>query len=116
MPDPVCISGNLFHASAAQHAVGPVLRNLSVASEPSKGVRFLDQQPALVVSVFRASCPHEGPAAVELLALELEFEMALLVGLPRVRFRRPGSAVPDHNRPCAVFLGRDNPLELTIFE
>src|SRR5215470_1407882 len=108
MPDPVCIGGNLLHASAAEHTVGAILRNLSIASETSKGVRFLDEQPALVIPVFRAPRAYQGPATVELLALEFELEMPLLVGLPRIRLRRPGSAIPDHDRPSAVFLGGDN--------
>src|SRR5215475_12027479 len=116
MPDSVCIGGNLLHASAAEHAVRAVLCNLSIPSEPRKGVRFLDEQPALVIPVFRAPCAYQRPAAVELLAFEFELEMPLLVGLPSIRLRRPGSAIPDHDRPGAVFLGRDDPLELTILE
>src|SRR5215471_2399737 len=116
MPDPVCIGGNLLHASAAEHAVRAVLCNLSIPSEASKGVRLLDEQPALVIPVFRAPCAYQGPAAVEFLALEFELEMPLLVGLPRIRLRRPSSAIPHHDRPSAVFLGRDNALELSILE
>src|ERR1700733_3837956 len=56
------------------------------------------------------------PTAVELLAMQLELEMALLqtfVGIPK---RRPRSIVPNDDRAAAVFAFGDRALEIGIFQ
>src|ERR1700733_6906394 len=56
------------------------------------------------------------PTAVELLAMQLELEMALLqtfVGIPK---RRPRSIVPHDDRAAAVFAFGDRALEIGVFQ
>ena len=56
--------------------------------------------------------PDQMPAALQLLAVELELEMAL--GEPSVRIadRRPVAPVPDEDRAAAIFALRDRALEI----
>ena len=69
-----------------------------------------------VAAVLAAAAAHQHPAAVELLAVELELEVALRVALRRIVLRHPGAAVPQHHRARAVLLRRDHAFEVAVFE
>ena len=56
------------------------------------------------------------PAALELLAVKLEFEMALGEALVRVADRRPCPPVPDDDGAAAIFALGDRALEVGVFE
>ena len=56
------------------------------------------------------------PTAGKLLALEREFEMALLEAILRVAFRLPRPAIPDNDRAAPIFAFRDRSLEVAIVE
>ena len=56
------------------------------------------------------------PAAVELLAVKLELEMALLQAPVRVADRRPCALVPHDDRAAAIFALGDRALEIGIFQ
>ena len=56
------------------------------------------------------------PEARELLARELEFEVALAVANVGVELRRPGPPVPDHDRAGAIFAFGDHALEAAILQ
>ena len=56
------------------------------------------------------------PTAVQLLAVELELEMALGKALVRIADRFPAAAIPDDHRAAAILALRDRALEVAIFE
>ena len=56
------------------------------------------------------------PAAVQLLAVELEFEMALREALVRIADRLPTAAIPDDHRAAAILALRDRAFEIAVFE
>ena len=76
----------------------------------------LDQQPRLLPLAGPLAHPHQMPVAVELLAVQLEIEMALLHGLVRIVVRRPGAAIPDHHGAAAILALRDGAFELVVFD
>ena len=62
----------------------------------------LDQQPVVALFARPPVHAHQMPAALQLLAVECEVEVALWQALVRIVFRLPGAAVPDHHRAAAV--------------
>ena len=64
-----------------------------------------------------AAHAHQGPAAVELLAVEPELEAPFLVGRARVvADGRPGAAVPEQHGAAAVLPLGDDPLEAAVVD
>src|SRR5258706_4698857 len=115
MPHAIGVGRNLLHASAAEHAIGPVLGNLRLAPELCEVVGLLDEEPA-VLAVGSAATAHQVPSATELVALEIELEVAFAVTLFRIDLRDPGAAVPYHDRARTVLFRRDHALEIAVFE
>src|SRR6202012_4555878 len=61
--------------------------------------------------------PPQPPAAMQLLALEHEFQLALLQRPSRVAvLRRPIAPVPQLHRAAAVLALGDGPLEVAVIE
>ena len=63
--------------------------------------------------------PDDRPAAVELLAVELELELTFgnrRRGVDRRRLRLPGAPVPDDDVASAVLLRRDDALEVEVLD
>ena len=75
-------------------------------------VPFLNEQPLLLALLDF----HEGPAALELVAIEIEEQLPLDEPGERILHRRPGAAVPDDDRSRAVVAFGDDPLEVAVFE
>jgi hypothetical protein len=70
---------------------------------------MFDQQPVGSFFAFPAAHPHEDKTSLQTLALQLEFEVALLQSLVRrlVSFRLPIAAIPEHDG-AATILGLGN--------
>ena len=102
-----------------EHAFGRFVDDARVAAALRERIVLLDQQPRLVAAlaaVLAAVGPHQRPAALELLAVELELEMSLRVAVVGVAFRNPGSAIPQHHRAAAVLLRRDDAFEGPVLD
>ena len=80
-------------------------------------VAMLDQQP-VVAPGFELIVlhPHQHPAAMQFLAVQAEFEIALGQHLVGVAFRRPGAAVPQHHRAAAILALGNGALEVAVIE
>src|ERR1700757_4504183 len=76
----------------------------------------LDQEPVVAFLARLALHPHEVPAPVELLPMELELEMALLQAPVRISNRLPCSIVPYDDRAAAIFALGDRALEISVFQ
>ncbi len=76
------------------------------------GVSLLDEEPVLL----RLLQLHQGPHATQLVAPQLEEELALGEPLQGVPNRDPLAAVPHDHRPGAVVSLRDEPLEVPVLE
>jgi hypothetical protein len=62
---------------------------------------------------------HESPAALELLAVEAELELALAIALDGIALALlwgPGAAVPEEDGAAAVLPLGDDPLEATVIQ
>src|SRR5262245_61491740 len=82
-------------------------------------VVLLDEEPVLLaVSRLLAVHAHQGPAALELLAVESELELAFLVVLDGIALALgdPGAAVPQEHGAAAVLSRGDDALEITVVE
>src|SRR6185295_4553908 len=75
-------------------------------------VALLDQQPFLLGLLEL----DERPAAAELVALQVEQQLALLESLMRVLERLPDAAVPDDDGARAVVAFRNHALEVAVLE
>ncbi len=115
--------------------VRPVLTlcGWSSASQPStaRRVALVDEQPLVALVVLEgagrgvvalapaAAGPDDREAAVELLAVEHELELAVRDrgrGVERRRLRLPGAPVPDDDVAGAVLLRRDDALEVEVLD
>src|SRR5262249_53893817 len=78
---------------------------------------LLDQEPVLASAILLTRLhAHEHEVAIEPVAVQPEFEIALGQPPVRVADRLPGAAVPDHHRAAAIFTFGDDALELAVFE
>ena len=69
----------------------------------------------MTLAVARAHA-HQMPAAVQLLAVEHEIQMAFGIAFVRVALRYPAPAIPDHDGATAIFALRDGALEGIVFD
>ena len=117
-PHPVAVGGDLVDGAAGGDAQRVVGDDSIAAPRRRRGVALLDQQPVLVVAAgMLAAHADQRPFAVQLFAVEQEFEVALGVSRMRVGIERgPAAAIPDHRRPGAVLPGGNDALEPAIFE
>ncbi len=118
LPDAIAVGGDLRDGAAGFDAERALVEDRAAASGQRCVVAFLDQEP-VVAALFSgpAAHPHQRPAPVQLLAVEPEFERAVLIGAGRVGVeRRPIAAIPQHDRAAAILSLRDDPLEPAIIE
>src|SRR5262249_47681918 len=118
LPDPWRVGGDLLDAFAARDAPRLVAHHGVPASRARGRVVLLDQQPVLtVLAGARAGHAHQRPAAAQLLAPQLDLELAVAPPLERIALERsPGAAVPEQHGAAAVLAGRDDPLEAAVLE
>ena len=80
---------------------------------------MLDQEP-LRFSIVLAAHPHERERALEPLAVERDLHVAAFVAPAEVvdvsRVGFVGAAVPEHDRPAAVFTGGNRSLERVVLD
>ena len=92
------------------------VENVVVAAFPSVFVAMLDQQP---VGAFAAAAvvthPHQHPAAMQLLAVEREFEIALLEAALGI-VAAPGAAIPQLHGAAAILAFWNRAFEVAIVE
>src|SRR5262249_21643866 len=74
------------------------------------------QEPVVSLLVGAAAHAYEVPAALELLPVENEIEIALAQALVRVAFRLPAPAIPDQHRAAAVFPLGNGAFELVVLD
>src|SRR5450631_3461142 len=119
MPDALAFLGDVVEAPAREHAVRRVVDDARLGAALRERVVLLDQEPGLVAAlaaVLAAVRLHQRPAALELLAIELELELALCVAGGGVAFRDPRSAIPQQHRSAAVLLRRNDALERSVLD
>src|SRR4029079_19682821 len=100
---------------------------LGVPALLRRGAALGDEQPLIALVVLEragrrvvtlataTTGPDDRPAAVELLAVPLELQLAVGYrrrGVDRGRLRLPGAPVPDDDVAGAVLLRRDDALEV----
>jgi len=113
VPEAVPLGRHLGEAAPADDALGARGHDVEVHRAAGVLVLVLQQQPRLRVVPLDLD---EGPAAVELLAVQLELQLALLQGLRGVEHGRPRPAVPEHDGARAVLALRDHVLERAVVE
>src|SRR5262249_54419524 len=104
---------------------------LGVPSRDRRGASLAEEEPLLALVVLEgagrgvialaatAARPHGREPALELLAVEAEFELAARDGGPRIdrgRLGLPGAPIPDDDVAGAVLAGRDHALEVEILD
>ena len=78
-------------------------------------VLLLDEEPVLLVLGGIVFHQHKGPAPLQALALEIEFERALLQPLFRVLTRLPFALVPEHDGAGPIAI-RYNAFKVAIIQ
>ena len=69
----------------------------------------------MTVLIARAHA-HEVPTAVQLFAVEREFEVAFGIALVRIALGKPPATIPDHHRAAAIFALRNGAFERVVFD
>jgi len=112
----VC-SSDLAHGLPAERTlIDPFDQRIAV-TRPREFIALLDQEP-IVSSFFLAPTAHadQRPAALEVLTMENEFELAFRIGLTGVAYGLPRSLVPDHHRACTILSGGNRAFERAVIE
>jgi hypothetical protein len=86
-----------------------------VLPRPRALVAALDQQP-LGLALGGALHAQQHPAALQLLAAELELETAAPQAVGSIAPRLPGAAIPHQHRAAAVLAFRDDAFEVAVLE
>ena len=110
------LAGDLIHHAPGLHRFRPLLEDVDCTGRARRIIIALDQQPVLALLARLAGYADKMPAAMELLAVELELEMAFRIALVRITNRFPAAAIPDDHRAAAILALRDRALELTVLE
>ena len=110
------LAGDFIHHAAGLHRFRPLLEDVGGTGRSGGLVVAFDQQPVLAFLARLAGHADQMPAAVQLLAVELELEMALGIALVRIADRLPAAAIPDDHRAAAILALRDRAFEVAIFE
>src|ERR1700731_1765038 len=118
MPDPVAVAGDGVERTAGLDAEWVVRDDGVAAVRYGLLVALLDQKPVLApFTGGLATHPHQGPVAVQFLAVQLEFEHAIGVGRGRVGILwDPTSTVPQQHRAAAVLPFGNDALEPAIVD
>ena len=106
----------LVNRPAGVDRLWPLFEDIGLVGGAGEFIIALDEKPVLALFARLAVHPHQMPATVELLAVKLELEMALLQAFVRIPERRPRSIVPHDDRAAAVFALGDRALEIGIFQ
>src|ERR1700733_8488670 len=106
----------LVNRSAGVDRLWPLLEDIGFVGGTGEFIVPLDEKPVLALFTRLAVHPHEMPAPVELLAVQLELKMALFQASVRVPDRGPLSAVPDDDRAATILALGDRALEIGIFQ
>ena len=93
-----------------QHAARAFEQDVVIGFVAGVFIAFLDQEPLFLVAVAAHVALHEREAAVQLFAVEPEFQLALRVRFgrffDRARLRLPRTAIPhDHAARAVIALG-----------
>ena len=91
-------------------AVGQFVDDAEFGCGSGEGVFFLDEQPGVLAGVL-AFDADERPAPLQLVAVELEFEIALGITFVGIADGHPGALVPDDDFARAVLFGGDDAFE-----
>ena len=79
-------------------------------------VAVLDQEPVGALAAIAVMAhPHQHPAAMQLVAMQVEFQVALLEAALGI-FRIPSAAVPQLHRAAAILVLRDRAFEIAVVE
>ena len=115
-PNRILLPGDFLHRAPRRDRVRRLLQDIPARHRLRILVIGLEQQPLLLLIARPAFGADQVPAPVELLAIEVEREVALGVTLRRIAFRAPEAAVPDHDRAAAVLAFGDDPLEISVID
>src|SRR5690606_37236149 len=94
----------------------PLLEDVWVVFGAGGFVVALDEQPVVALLARPPRHADEMPAAAELLAFQLEFQLALLQAFVRIAKGRPSPAIPDDHGTAAILPLRDRSFEIAIVE
>src|SRR5690606_11613652 len=98
------------------HRFRPLIENVGCARRPRSLVVAFDEQPVLTLLPRLTPHPHQMPSPGELLAVELEVQMAFGIALMRIPDGSPTPPVPKDDRTAAVLALGDRALEVAILE
>src|SRR5579862_2388672 len=93
-----------------------LVEDILAARAARRLVLALDQQPVVAALLRSRAQPHQMPAAVQFLAVEIEGQMPLGQPLVRIALGRPMTAIPDHHGTSAIFALRDGALEAVVLD
>src|SRR6185312_1193725 len=119
MPFVRLVARDFFQAAARRDAVRLLIDDAGRVAFLGVLVAVLDQQPSLLArlaAVFAAMRADQRPDSLELFAVELELEVALLICGHRIPDRMPGAAIPHHHGARSVLARRNDAFEAAVFE
>ena len=105
--------GSARRRAQGLHAVRQLVDQAVLGGWAGRCVLLLHQQPRHLLFAL-ALHAHQHPAAMQLVAMQLELQVAVSNPLLRVMQRSPRSGVPHNDLACAVLLGGNGSFELCI--
>ena len=115
-PDAIVLAADRLDAAPGRGRMRLLGEDVRRIGRPCRLVVGLEQQPVLVLLARLWLHAHEMPLAFQLLAGQVELEMALLVAERGIEIGRPRALVPDHHRAAAVLAFGNDAFEAAIVE
>ena len=95
------------------HAVGQGDHHVVLGQRPRPGVALLEEKPGFLLVTWLGDT-HQFPQASQLLAVQLEEQLALGQFLARIADRFPGATVPDDDGSGTVLPGWDRAFKAAV--
>ena len=115
-PHTILLAGDRLDGAPRRGRMRPIDEDVRRIGRAGRLIVRLEQQPGFLLLARLGRHAHEMPAALQLLAAQLEFEMSLAVAEGGIELGRPGALVPDHDGAAAILARRDDALETAILQ
>ena len=106
----------IFQAVARLYALRLIGQHIVFCQRATEFVVSLDEQPVRLARPLPAVNPDKHPAAVQLFAIEIEFQLALSQSIVRIADGRPRAAIPNDDFAGSVLPFGNAALERGILD
>src|SRR5262249_37639268 len=117
VPDPVAVRRNLVQVSTGPYAERLFFQNVATVCRPGLVIPLFEEEPlALIPFRAMAAGTNQHPAALELIAMQMEFQSALAVVLVSIPQGLPCTTVPEEDGAATILSFGNDALKLAVLD